>query len=83
MDNTITTPIIKQKKTADKKAYFKKYYTDHSEKYKVYNEKRKHLTETCSTCGATLAIKHMKRHLLTKKHLAHVKQPTIDDAKTE
>jgi hypothetical protein len=60
------------KTTKPNPEYFKKYYRDNIEKYKLKNEERKLIKVVCPTCQCTVVKKHYKKHTETKKHINNI-----------
>jgi hypothetical protein len=60
------------------KEYFKKYYRDNIEKYRLKNEERKLIKVECPTCKCTVVKKHYKKHTETKKHMKNISNNTDD-----
>ncbi len=63
---------VKPKTKTVNKEYFKKYYLDNIEKYKLKNEERKLIKVECPICKCTIVKKHYKKHTETKKHINNV-----------
>ena len=56
----------------DIKAYRKKYYQEHREKWNKYAEKAGTLHVGCALCQTVIKRKNMQYHIKTKKHAANL-----------